>query len=70
MDLRDGAARVVRVACGTVALVRIEKFHQVMAHARALRLARGRRSQRHAAIDLARIGADDFRIEALGQLER
>ena len=64
------ADRVERIACVTrrrIALRRIEKADEMMRHARELLRRRCRRTDRHPAIDLPRIRADDLRIELLAQ---
>ena len=79
-DDRAPAARVDRVdrraaasrdeTRGRIPLVRVEKADEMMRDARALARARRRRADRHAAIDLPRVRADDLGVETLRELER
>ncbi len=66
----DGGERVGDEARRRVPLVRIEKTHQMVRHARAFGVARRGGADRHAAIDLPRVRPDDLRTELLGERER
>jgi len=70
VNVFDGIYRVGCEARRRVALIRIQEADEVMRHGREL-LRRGRRSSnRHVAINLARVGADDFGAEPLRECDR
>ena len=69
-DLRDRRARELQELRHVERLVDRADVQQMMRHAAAIRGVRLGRADIHPAIDLARVGVDDFRVEALGERHR
>ena len=70
MDCFDGSNRVVRIAGGRIALVWIQERDEVMGYGTKLLVVWCSGSDRHVAVDLSRISADDLGIEPLRKLDR
>ena len=66
----DGRQRVGDETRRGIPLARIEESDEMMRDAGAVGIARSGRTDRHPAVDLPRVGANDLRAEPLRQLER
>ncbi len=67
-DIGQRIQCIVGITCGRIALVRIDEADEMVAHPCRLLVGRRRRADRHAAVDLTRVGPDDFGIEAARKL--